>query len=201
MEQSFDHFIRKLSKLPGLGSRSATRLMLHLLSHKESELNPLIDLLTHLKDNVTVCGQCNNLMLKEHHEYLCEICTNPKRDTETLCIVEQVGDLWAMERAGGYYGRYYVLGGALSVLDGIGPEELNLERLKKLIVTSSLKEIILATSMTTNGQTTAHYLHHLFADTQITISRIALGIPMGGELDYLDATTLNAALSDRRASP
>ena len=198
MSNSFDSIIRRLSKLPGLGTRSARRLMFHLLNDKNKNLEPLMSILETLRDEVTICVQCNNIMLDSSLRDICNICSNPSRDVSILCVVEQIADLWAMERAGEYNGVYYILGGTLSTINGVGPDDLKISDMIALIKSkNNLQEIIIATSMTANGQTTAHYIAHLIRELEIKVSRISPGVPMGGELDYLDNGTLNAALASR----
>lgn len=196
MSSDFDPIIRQLSKLPGLGPRSARRLMFHLLNNQN--LETIIHTLEILRDQVSSCSQCNNIMLNSKSRDICEICSDLSRDHSILCVVEQIADLWAMERAGEYSGLYYILGGTLSTINGIGPDDLKIDQMISLLSSkNNLQEIIIATSMTANGQTTAHYIAHLIKKLEINVSRISPGVPMGGELDYLDNGTLNAALASR----
>jgi recombination protein RecR len=187
-----ERVIQLLSKLPGLGPRSARRAALHLLKRREALLQPLAAALAEASARVRPCSVCGNLDTTDP----CAVCHDPKRDTTVICVVEDVADLWAIERTHAFAGRYHVLGGTLSALDGIGPEELNIESLLRRA--SEAKEIIIALNATVEGQTTAHYLMDRLAPTGITVTRLAHGVPVGGELDYLDEGTLSAALRARR---
>ena len=186
--------VELLAKLPGLGPRSARRAILHLLKRKETVLLPLADALTEAAKQVCQCSHCGNLDTTEP----CSLCLDISRDRSTLCVVEEVADLWALNRSGIYRGLYHVLGGTLSALDGIGPEDLNIARLIKRAQDQQFREIILATSATVDGQTTAHYIAEQLTSQQIQVSRLAHGVPVGGELDYLDDGTLITALNSRR---
>jgi recombination protein RecR len=188
-----DTLIRLLAKLPGLGPRSARRAALHLMKRRESLLEPLAAALAQAAEAIRTCSVCGNLDTLEP----CAICRDPERDAATICVVEDVSDLWALERTGAFRGRYQVLGGTLSALDGIGPDDLNIERLLARIKPGM--EMILALNATVEGQTTAHYLADRVAGRDVQISRLAQGVPIGGELDYLDDGTLTAALKARRA--
>jgi len=188
-----DTLIQLLAKLPGLGPRSARRAALYLVKRRESLLEPLAGALAKAAAAVRPCAICGNLDTVEP----CTICRDPERDPAAICVVEDLADLWALERTGAFRGRYHVLGGTLSALDGIGPEDLNIERL--LARLRSGHELILALNATVEGQTTAHYLVDRLAGRDVTITRIAQGVPIGGELDYLDDGTLTAALKARRA--
>lgn len=190
-----ERLIQMLARLPGLGPRSARRVALHLLKRKDAALTPLVQALTEAAANVRTCGTCGNLDTADP----CGICAGGKRDPSVLCVVEDVADLWAMERAGAFRGRYHVLGGALSALDGVGPEELRIPKLVERVATERIGEVILATNATVEGQTTAHYIAERLAGTGAKVSGLAQGIPVGGELDYLDDGTLAAALKARRA--
>jgi len=187
-----DTLIQLLAKLPGLGPRSARRAALYLIKRRESLLEPLAGALAKAAAAVRPCPICGNLDTVEP----CTICRDPERDAAAICVVEDLADLWALERTGAFRGRYHVLGGTLSALDGIGPEDLNIERL--LARLRSGHELILALNATVEGQTTAHYLVDRLAGRDVTITRIAQGVPVGGELDYLDDGTLTAALKARR---
>jgi recombination protein RecR len=189
-----ERLIQMLARLPGLGPRSARRVALHLLKRKDAALTPLVQALTEAAANVRTCSACGNLDTADP----CGICADAKRDTAILCVVEDVADLWAMERAGAFRGRYHVLGGALSALDGVGPEELRIPKLIERVATERIGEVILATNATVEGQTTAHYIAERLAGTGAKVSGLAQGIPVGGELDYLDDGTLAAALKARR---
>jgi len=188
-----DTLIQLLARLPGLGPRSARRAALHLIKRRESLLEPLATALTRAAAAIRPCGICGNLDTADP----CAICRDPERDDAAICVVEDVGDLWALERTLAFRGRYHVLGGTLSALDGIGPEDLNIGRLLARLRPG--QELILALNATVEGQTTAHYLADRVAGSGVTISRLAQGVPIGGELDYLDDGTLTAALKARRA--
>jgi recombination protein RecR len=191
-----ERLIQLLSKLPGLGPRSARRAALALLKKRDTLLGPLADAMTGAAAAIRDCEICGNLDTVSP----CAICTDARRDPHILCVVEDVADLWALERAGVFRGRYHVLGGALSALDGVTPERLNvaalLERAK-----SGIEEVILAMNATVEGQTTAHYLMDTLpgANQTVKVTRLAHGVPVGGELDYLDEGTLSAAFKARRA--
>jgi len=187
-----ERLIQLLSKLPGLGPRSARRAALALLKKRDTLLEPLADALREAADAILTCEICGNLDTQSP----CAICSDPRRDPHILCVVEDVADLWALERAGVFRGRYHVLGGALSALDGITPERLNVTQLLER-VKQNVDEVILAMNATVEGQTTAHYLMDLLGDMKVT--RLAHGVPVGGELDYLDEGTLSAAFKARRA--
>jgi recombination protein RecR len=186
--------IKFFSKMPGLGPRSARRFVLYLLKHKQQKLLPLIDLLAHTAEHVSECTECGNL----DTENPCTICSNPRRNKTHLCVVEHVADVWALERSGAFQGVYHVLGGTLSALDGIGPDELRIPHLKHRIQSNQTTELTLALNVTLEGQTTTHYLAAELASPGLKITSIAHGVPLGGELDYLDSGTLITALSARR---
>jgi len=188
-----DRLIGLLSRLPGLGPRSARRAALHLLKKRKSLLAPLASALTQAAETIRNCDQCGNLDTADP----CAICGDMERDASVICIVEEVADLWAVERSGIYRGRYHVLGGTLSALDGVGPEELKIAKLVERASSVKVKEVILATNATVDGQTTAHYVADRLAQCEVEITRLAHGLPMGGELDYLDDGTLIAALKAR----
>jgi recombination protein RecR len=189
-----ERLIQLLARLPGLGPRSARRAALHLLRKREALMLPLADAIAEAAAKVRPCTRCGNLDTAEP----CAICADPRRDGGLICVVEQVGDLWALERTGSYRGRYHVLGGTLSALDGIGPDQLNVEGLLRRAADPAVREIILATGATVDGQTTAHYLIDRLSGSAVTVTRLAHGVPVGGELDYLDDGTLTAALKARR---
>jgi len=189
-----EQLVAYLAKLPGLGPRSARRAALHLLKRREGLLKPLAGALEAAAEAIKPCGTCGNLDSQDP----CAICADPARDAGTICVVEDVADLWALERSGAYRGRYHVLGGLLSPLDGIGPEDLNIAGLIARADEASVKEVILAMSATVDGQTTAHYVADRLAESGAAVSRLAHGVPVGGELDYLDDGTLSAALKARR---
>jgi recombination protein RecR len=188
-----DTLIRLLAKLPGLGPRSARRAALHLIKRRESLLEPLAAALTQAAEAIRPCPVCGNLDTVEP----CAICRDPERDAAIICVVEDVADLWALERTGEFRGRYHILGGTLSALDGVGPDDLQIERLLARLRPGT--EMILALNATVEGQTTAHYLADRVTGREIRTSRLAQGVPIGGELNYLDDGTLTAALKARRA--
>ena len=189
-----DRLVVLLARLPGLGSRSARRVVLHLLKKRESLMLPLAEALKRAAESIRPCIDCGNLDSGER----CAICRDPGRDPSTICVVEEVADLWAIERSAAFKGRYQVLGGTLSALDGRGPDRLNLDSLMIRARPAEVKEVILALSATVDGQTTAHYIAERLAGCQVAVSRLAHGVPVGGELDYLDEGTLTAALRARR---
>jgi len=191
---AIDHLIQLLAKLPGLGPRSARRAALQLLKKREALMQPLAAALEEAARAVRACSVCGNLDSADP----CAICVDPKRDPAMICVVEEVGDLWALERAAGFKGRYHVLGGRLSALDGVGPDQLAIQRLVDRAREPAVKEVILALSATVDGQTTAHYLTDRLAGLPLSVTRLAHGVPLGGELDYLDDGTLTAALKARR---
>ncbi|MEC9343226.1 MAG: recombination mediator RecR [Pseudomonadota bacterium] len=191
-----ERLIQLLARLPGLGPRSARRAALHLIKKKEQLLEPLAAAAAEAAEKVRVCSTCGNVDTVDP----CSVCTDPRRDAGTIIVVEDVSDLWALERAGTMSVRYHVLGGTLSPLDGVGPDDLNIAGLVNRVVGSnegSVKEIIIAVNATVEGQTTAHYLADQLAGAGVRISRLAHGVPVGGELDYLDEGTLAAALQRR----
>lgn len=189
-----EHLIQMLARLPGLGPRSGRRAALALLDKRETLLKPLIAALTSAERSVLACGSCGNLDTTDP----CALCVNVKRDGGTLCVVEDVASLWALERAGVFSGRYHVLGGVLSPLDGVGPDDLSISNLVSRATESHVGEVILALSATVEGQTTAHYLSDRLADSDVIVTQLARGVPIGGELEYLDDGTLGAALKARR---
>ncbi|MCA3246936.1 MAG: recombination protein RecR [Azospirillum sp.] len=187
--------VRLLAKLPGLGPRSARRAALQLLKKREATLLPLIDALTAAAEAVKTCGVCGNLDTRDP----CGVCADDKRDRGLVCVVEDVADMWAIERTAGYRGVYHVLGGTLSALDGRGPQDLNLASLVERCAAGRVREVVLALNATVDGQTTAHYVADRLKASGAEITRLAHGVPVGGELDYLDDGTLVAALRARRA--
>ena len=191
-----ERLIQLLSKLPGLGPRSARRAVLHLMTRRESLMQPLADAMANAALRVAACGICGNLDSVDP----CSICRDPKRDSQVVCIVEHVGDLWALERASAFRGRYHVLGGTLSALDGVRPEDLSIAPLIARLEASNAEilEVILALNATVDGQTTAHYLSDRLKSLGLKVTRLAHGVPVGGELDYLDDGTITAALASRR---
>ena len=189
-----ERLIQLLAKLPGLGPRSARRAALHLIKRRGALLEPLADALAAAAERVRSCSRCSNVDTTDP----CAICADPRRDGSLLCVVEEVADLWALERAAAFKGRYHVLGGTLSALDGVGPEQLNIPKLIQRVREEGVKEVILATNATVDGQTTAHYIGDRLAPLSVAVSRLAHGVPVCGELDYLDDGTLAAALKARR---
>ena len=189
-----ERLIGLLAKLPGLGPRSARRAVLHLVKRRESLAQPLAKAMAETLDNIKTCSRCGNLDSQDP----CALCRNPKRDGSVICVVEDVADLWALERSAAFRGHYHILGGTLSAIDGIGPEDLNIPGLLARVNEDGVKEVILATSATVDGQTTAHFLADKLAGTKAEVTELAHGVPVGGELDYLDDGTLSAALRDRR---
>jgi recombination protein RecR len=192
--QEIEHLMKLLAQLPGLGPRSGKRAALHLIKRKDTHMVPLTDALSTVLTAVQTCGVCGNIDTKSP----CMLCEDHKRDTAALCIIEDVEDLWAMERANAFRGRYHVLGGVLSALDGIGPENLTIESLTKRVSEGEIQEVIIALSATMEGQTTAHYLYDKLTPFGVKITRLAHGLPIGGDLDYLDEGTIMAALNARQ---
>lgn len=195
MENDLEKLIKQFSRLPGLGPRSARRLVLHLVKNKNKTMLPLINSLNDVHNNISHCNICNNLDINNP----CEICSDESRDKSQICVVEEIGDLWSIEKGEIYHGTYHVLGGTLSAIDGIGPDQLAINSLIKRITDSEILEIILANNSTVAGKTTAYYIiERLKEFNNIKISRLAYGIPIGSEIDYLDEYTLSAALEARQ---
>lgn len=188
-----EELIRIFSKLPGLGARSARRLVLTMIRSREQIMQPLYNKLGKALENIKKCHICGNL---DTHDP-CSICSDDRRDDSVICVVEDLADLWAIERCNLYRGRYHILGGTLSAIDDRGPSQLNIESLIVRAGSNEVREVIIATNATLEGQTTAHYITNRLSDSSVSISRLAQGIPMGGELDYLDDGTLGAALNAR----
>ncbi|MFW2588742.1 recombination mediator RecR [Sagittula sp. SSi028] len=188
-----DTLIDLMARLPGLGPRSARRAVLHLIRKRGQLLAPLAEAMAEVAATARECLNCGNVASGD----ICPICADIKRENGILCVVEDVADLWAMERSGVFRGRYHVLGGTLSALDGIGPDELRIPRLKDRLATERVSEVILALNATIDGQTTAHYIADEL-DGRVTLSSLAQGVPIGGELDYLDDGTITAALNARK---
>lgn len=189
-----DRLIQLLAKLPGLGPRSARRAALFLIKNRERLLTPLAAAMAEANEKVTSCSSCGNVDTVDP----CTLCTDPRRDRSILCVVEEVGDLWALERAAAWAGLYHVLGGTLSAIEGIRPEDLAIGPLIARVRESYVKEVVLALNATVEGQTTAHYITEQLKDLGIATSRLAHGVPVGGELDYLDEGTLTQAIRARR---
>lgn len=190
-----ERLIQLLARLPGLGPRSARRAALTLVKRRESLLAPLADAMAQVSERVMVCTTCGNVDTADP----CAICTDMARDAATLVIVADVSDLWALERSGAVRGRYHVLGGVISALDGVRPEDLNLGGLYARVAEGGVSEVILALNATVDGQTTAHYITAILSDLPVRVTRLAHGVPIGGELDYLDDGTLAAAIRQRGA--
>lgn len=188
------HLIKTLSSLPGLGNRSARRIALHLLNKRETLMLPLAQTLERAAEEIKECNTCGNLDLHDP----CGICQDARRDRSKICVVAQVSDLWAIERTAAFRGQYHVMGGLLSALDGIGPDDLNIDLLRERAGTEEVQEIILALSATVDGQSTAHYIADTLAGTGVEITHLAHGVPVGGELDYLDDGTITTALKSRK---
>ena len=191
-----ERLIQLLAKLPGLGPRSARRAALHLIKNREKLLLPLSAAIDEARDKVCLCSVCGNVDTVDP----CTLCADPRRDRGILCVVEDVGDLWALERAGAWSGLYHVLGGTLSAIEGVRPEDLSIGRLIDRAGKGDLREVVLAVNATVEGQTTAHYIVDRLKGLGIATSRLAHGVPVGGELDYLDEGTLTQAMKARRPS-
>ncbi len=189
-----ERLIQLLAKLPGLGPRSARRAALHLIKNRDKLLGPLSNALADAAEKVTICGDCGNVDTMDP----CAICGDYARDRAVICVVEEVGDLWALERAGAWNGLYHVLGGTLSAMEGVRPEDLSIAKLIDRASQPGMREIVLATNATVEGQTTAHYITERLKGMGLSTSRLAHGVPVGGELDYLDEGTLTAAMKSRR---
>jgi len=192
--KDIDALIELMAKLPGLGPRSARRAVLHLIRKRGLLMTPLADTMQQVAVSARECLNCGNVGTSD----ICDICSDEQRATGAICVVEDVADLWAMERAAVFKGRYHVLGGSLSALDAIGPEELRIPKLIDRVASEQVTEVILALNATIDGQTTAHYIADQL-EGRVTVTSLAKGVPIGGELDYLDDGTISAALSARKA--
>lgn len=190
-----EHLIKLVSRLPGLGPRSARRVVLHLLKNRESLMLPLAQGLSKAAEVIEECPLCHNLDTVKP----CAICASPSRDPALLCVVEDISDLWAIEKSGSFRGYYHVLGGTLSALDGIGPEDLSIPHLVARAKDGKVKEVIIALNATIDGQTTAHYIADCLNACRITVTQLAHGVPIGGQIDYMDDGTLATALKSRKA--
>lgn len=188
-----ERLIQLLARMPGLGPRSARRAVLHLMRKREELLAPLADAMRVAAERIITCTNCGNLDTQDP----CTICRDPRRDPSIIVVVESVADLWALERAGAVRASYHVLGATLSPFDGVGPEDLALPRLVERATAGSVREVILALNATVEGQTTAHYITDMLAEAGVKVTRLAHGVPVGGELDYLDEGTLSAAMLSR----
>ncbi len=189
-----DRLIYTFSKLPGIGHRNAKRIVLHIINNKDRLMAPMAEALFDASESIQKCKICNNIDESE----ICNICTSEKRDKKTICVVESIIDLWALENANFYQGLYHVLGGTLSSSENKGPTELDIDKLALRIQKDSIKELIIATNATMEGQTTAFFITEKFRDKNIKITRFAHGIPIGGELDYLDEVTISTAFGSRQ---
>jgi len=192
--QEIDALAGALSKLPGLGPRSARRVVLHLMKKRESVMQPLLKALENVDERLVNCGTCGNIDTVNP----CGICADPRRDTKSICVVEDVSDLWALDKSRLFPGKYHVLGGKLSALDGVRPEDLNIDMLVRRISEGGVDEVVLAMNATLEGQTTSHYLAERLEQFPVRLTQLAHGVPVGGELDYLDEGTLAQALRARR---
>jgi recombination protein RecR len=189
-----EELIALMARLPGLGPRSARRAVLHLIRKRGALMAPLAATMAHVAETARECARCGNI----GSEDICDICANPARSTGEICVVEDVADLWAMERGQAFRGRYHVLGGTLSALDAVGPEDLGIPRLLERIGSEGVSEVILALNATVEGQTTAHYIAEALEGRGVSVTSLAQGVPIGGELDYLDDGTIQAALRARK---
>ena len=192
--QEIEALSQALARLPGLGPRSARRAVLHLMKKREAALQPLLSALQNVSEKLSTCPVCGNVDTRDP----CNICADPRRDAKSLCVVEEVADLWALDRSRLFPGRYHVLGGRLSALEGVRPEDLGIDRLVNRVAEGGIDEVVLAMNATLEGQTTAHYLAERLEKFPIRLTQLAHGLPVGGELDYLDEGTLAQALRARR---
>jgi recombination protein RecR len=192
--QEIEALSQALARLPGLGPRSARRAVLHLMKKREAALQPLLTALQTVSENLTTCSICGNVDTSDP----CGICTDPRRDQKSLCVVEEVADLWALDRSRLFPGKYHVLNGRLSALEGVRPEDLSIDKLVSRVAAGGIDEVVLAMNATLEGQTTAHYLAERLERFPIRLTQLAHGLPVGGELDYLDEGTLAQALRARR---
>ena len=192
--EEIDKLILLISKLPGFGPKSASRAVLHLLKRKDQLMVPLAESLLTASEKIVTCIECGNIDLNSP----CNMCSDKGRNHHQLCVVEDVADLWALEKAGAFNGYYHILGGNLSAINGIGPDELNIKKLIERVNDQSIKEVILALSATVDGQTTVHYVADCLTDSDVEVSRLGHGVPVGGELDYMDEGTITAAITSRQ---
>ena len=192
--QEIEALSQALARLPGLGPRSARRAVLHLMKKRETALQPLLAALQNVSEKLSACSTCGNVDTSDP----CSICRDPRRDERLLCLVEEVADLWALDRSRLFPGRYHVLGGRLSALEGVRPEDLSIDKLVSRVAAGGINEVVLAMNATLEGQTTAHYLAERLEKFPIRLTQLAHGLPVGGELDYLDEGTLAQALRARR---
>jgi recombination protein RecR len=192
--QEIEALSQALARLPGLGPRSARRAVLHLMKKREAALQPLLAALQNVSEKLSTCSTCGNVDTADP----CSICSDPRRDAKSLCVVEEVADLWALDRSRLFPGRYHVLGGRLSALEGVRPEDLSIDKLVRRVAEGGIDEVVLAMNATLEGQTTAHYLAERLEKYPVRLTQLAHGLPVGGELDYLDEGTLAQALRARR---
>jgi recombination protein RecR len=192
--QEIEALSQALARLPGLGPRSARRAVLHLMKKREASLQPLLAALQTVSEKLSTCSTCGNVDTRDP----CGICSDPRRDPKSLCVVEEVADLWALDRSRLFPGRYHVLGGRLSALEGVRPEDLAIDSLVRRVAAGGIDEVVLAMNATLEGQTTAHYLAERLEKFPVRLTQLAHGLPVGGELDYLDEGTLAQALRARR---
>lgn len=192
--QEIENLVQALSKLPGLGPRSARRAVLHLLKRPETSMKPILAAMERVDSNLKTCGICGNVDTQDP----CQICTDPRRDEKSLCVVEEVSDLWALDKSRLFPGKFHVLGGKLSALDGVRPEDIAIDKLIKRVELGGIDEVVLAMNATLEGQATSHYIAERLENYPIRMSQLSHGIPVGGELDYLDEGTLAQALRARR---
>lgn len=192
--QEIENLVQALSKLPGLGPRSARRAVLHLLKRPETTMKPILAAMERVEANLVTCGTCGNVDTQDP----CQICSDARRDPKSLCVVEEVSDLWALDKSRLFPGKFHVLGGRLSALDGVRPEDIAIDKLIKRVEQGGIDEVVLAMNATLEGQTTAHYIAERLENYPLRLSQLSHGIPVGGELDYLDEGTLAQALRSRR---
>ena len=193
--RDIENLIELMAKLPGLGPGSARRAVLHMIKKRALLMTPLADVLSEVAISARECLNCGNVGTTD----ICEVCESDKRATGELCVVEDVADLWAMERAAVFKGRYHVLGGTLSALDAVGPDDLQIPKLRARVAAENITEVILALNATVDGLTTAHYIADELEGSGVTVTTLAQGVPIGGELDYLDDGTISAALKARKS--
>lgn len=192
--EEINRLILLISKLPGFGPKSAGRVILHLLKRKDQLMKPLSEALLTASEKIVNCNECGNIDTQSP----CGMCKDDKRDKSQICVIEDVADLWALEKSGAFDGCYHVLGGNLSAINGIGPDDLNIKKLTTRASNEDVKEVILAMSATVDGQTTAHYVAECLQNSGVEVSRLGHGVPVGGELDYMDEGTIAAALNSRQ---
>lgn len=186
--------VELFARLPGLGPRSSRRLVLHMLKRRKQQMEPIAKAMLEVAENVRNCDVCGNLCSSE----VCDLCNSDRRSDGEICVVAEVSDLWAMERSGGFKGRYHVLGGLLSMLDNVGPDEIRVSKLVERAESDGVKEVILALSPTVDGQTTAYYIADQLRQVGVAVTSLGTGVPIGGELDYLDDGTIAAAIAGRK---